>query len=263
MSDPFADPDLIACAQIVEKGDPDRFAAAMAAPVQARVVLFPIYAFNVEVARAPWVTQEPLIAQMRLQWWTDVLEEIACGGPVRRHEVATPLAGVIDAEAAKRLQTLVAARHLDIERAPFEDDAALGTYLQDTAGSLAAVAAQTLGASAEGAVIPWAKATGLVRYLQAVPELEARGKLPLPDGRAEAVQSLARSALRDLSGLGAAVSLRGLRKRLGTGPDAAVIEFWQTKALLTQIAKEPARVAEGRVGLSDFARRWRLLAAAL
>ena len=35
----------------------------MAAPVAARRVLFPLYAFNVEVARAPWVTQEAMIAE--------------------------------------------------------------------------------------------------------------------------------------------------------------------------------------------------------
>ena len=53
---PFSD-DMNACAQIVEKGDPARFRTVMAAPVEARLKLFPLYAFNVEVARAPYVTQ--------------------------------------------------------------------------------------------------------------------------------------------------------------------------------------------------------------
>ena len=48
----------------------------MAAPLAARQILFPLYAFNVEVARAPWVASEPMIGEMRLQWWRDVLEEI-------------------------------------------------------------------------------------------------------------------------------------------------------------------------------------------
>ena len=92
------DADMTACAALVEKADPDRFAAVMAGPLAARLVLFPIYAFNVEVARAPWVTQEPMIAEMRLQWWRDALEEIAEGRAVRRHRVAAaglhPHAGV-------------------------------------------------------------------------------------------------------------------------------------------------------------------------
>ena len=76
------DDDLTACAAIVERADPLRFRATMAAPVKARRVLFPLYAFNIEVARAPWVTQEAMIAEMRLQWWRDVCEEIGQGGPV-------------------------------------------------------------------------------------------------------------------------------------------------------------------------------------
>ncbi len=65
---------LAACAALVERGDPDRFLAVMAAPAWARARLFPLYAFNLEVARAPWVTEEPMIAEMRLQWWRDVVE---------------------------------------------------------------------------------------------------------------------------------------------------------------------------------------------
>ena len=74
------DADLNACAAMVERADPWRFRAAMAAPVETRKLLFPLYAFNVEVARAPWVTQETMIAEMRLQWWRDALEEVAKGG---------------------------------------------------------------------------------------------------------------------------------------------------------------------------------------
>ena len=43
---------LDACARLVERGDPDRFRVAMAAPPSAREALFPLYAFNLEVARA-------------------------------------------------------------------------------------------------------------------------------------------------------------------------------------------------------------------
>ena len=42
---------LNACAELVRQGDPDRFLATMAAPPEARAKLFPLYAFNLEVAR--------------------------------------------------------------------------------------------------------------------------------------------------------------------------------------------------------------------
>ena len=98
--------DVNACAAIVQRGDPDRFMATMAAPVAARRVLFPLYAFNVEVARAPWVTEESMIAEMRLQWWRDAVEEVAKGGVVRRHEVVTPLAEVLAPEHATSHRSL-------------------------------------------------------------------------------------------------------------------------------------------------------------
>ncbi|MGR3292111.1 MAG: squalene/phytoene synthase family protein, partial [Paracoccaceae bacterium] len=61
------------CAEIVLNGDPDRFLATMAAPVAKRGALFAVYAFNVEVTRAAWASAEPMICEIRLQWWLDAL----------------------------------------------------------------------------------------------------------------------------------------------------------------------------------------------
>ena len=146
------DADLNACAALVERADPLRFRAAMAAPVAARRVLFPLYAFNVEVARAPWVTQEPMIAEMRLQWWRDVSEEIAEGRAVRRHEVATPLAQAITPQDAALLDELAAARRWDIYKDAFEDEAHFARYMDQTAGNLTWVAARSLGPADETTV---------------------------------------------------------------------------------------------------------------
>jgi phytoene/squalene synthetase len=251
--------DLHACAQIVERGDPDRFACAMAAPLSARVVLFPIYAFNVEVSRAPWLTQEPMIAQMRLQWWLDVLDEIEAGGFVRRHEVVTPLAQALAGMDLGHLRALVRARELDVERAPFADDASLRDYLDRTTGGLTMTALAALGApgSRLPEILPWSRAAALARYLQAVPELEARGRLPLPDGRPEAVARLAKAHLEDLR---ATPGLRRMRRSFGPA-GAALREFGQARALLRSVVRDPGGVAEGRLILSEFQRRWRLLTA--
>ncbi|PKP73045.1 MAG: phytoene synthase, partial [Alphaproteobacteria bacterium HGW-Alphaproteobacteria-6] len=45
---------LAACAEMVRAGDPDRFAATMAAAPAIRDRLWPLYAANLEIARAPW-----------------------------------------------------------------------------------------------------------------------------------------------------------------------------------------------------------------
>jgi phytoene/squalene synthetase len=247
------DADTQACAALTERGDPDRFAATMALPVALRGRLFPLWAFNIEVARAPWVTQEPLIAQMRLQWWHDALEEIAAGGFIRRHEVVTPLALWLTPEQARRLQDLVTARHSDIENTPFEEEAALTAYLDATAGNLHAVAAGILGAPDAEAAGRVARTIGLANWLRALPELEARGRRPLPDGRAETLARMARTGLDDLA------EQRGLSR----AARQALLAGFQARPLLRRVARHPGAVAQNRLHLSPLSRSLHLIAARL
>src|SRR5258708_38864649 len=71
------------CAQQVRRFDHDRYLGTMFArePVQAR--LFALYAFNVEIARVREIVSEPVIGQMRLQWWRDAITEFAAGAARR------------------------------------------------------------------------------------------------------------------------------------------------------------------------------------
>jgi phytoene/squalene synthetase len=242
-----------ACAELVQRGDPDRFLAVMAAPVPARAALFPIYAFNLEVARAPWMSAEPMIAEMRLQWWRDALDEIAQGGPVRRHEVAAPLAEVLDAEGAAVLDRLVEARRLDIGGAGFKDAAAFEGYLADTAGALMWAAARALGAEPgeEAGLRGLGWAQGLANWFRAIPALEAAGRQPLVDGRPQAVAALARQGLARI----------GPRPASRAGRIAA-LAAWQARAELGRAAKAPALVAEGRLEASPARKRAALMLAA-
>jgi len=246
---------LQACADIVAKGDPDRFLAAMAAPVAARRVLFPLYAFNVEVSRAPWVGSEPMIGEMRLQWWRDALEEIGSGQPVRKHEVTEPLADILDAKGAALLDAGVAARRWDLYKDPFEDEAHLQNYLMQTGGHLMWVAARALGASddVEELVRPYGRAAALARFLMAVPELEARGRIPLLDGTPNGIRALAITALDDM--LPTTTVCRALPKPARP----AIYEGWQAPAILGQAHWTPERVASGTLGLSAFRKRLSLL----
>ncbi|MFA8384326.1 MAG: squalene/phytoene synthase family protein [Pelagibaca sp.] len=247
------DADLIACAQLVERGDPDRFAATMAAPVEARKVLFPIYAFNVEVSRAPWLTQEAIIAEMRLQWWTDALEEIASGGLVRRHEVVTSLAHVLDAEAARQLQRVTQARLWDVYRDPFEDQAAFSNYIEDTSASLLLAASQALGGTMPKALTDLGYATGLAQFLRAVPELERQGRRPLVDGRPEAVRDLAAQGFDRL------VNSRQARATIPEAARPVTLAAWQAAPILRQAKSDPRRVADGTLGLAEAYKKLRLM----
>jgi 15-cis-phytoene synthase len=244
------DADLDACAAIVERGDPDRFLAVMAAPANARPALLTLYAFNLEIARAPWVTQEPLIARMRLQFWRDVVAE-AGDAPPRAHEVAAPLASLIVSRSIPRhlFERMIQAREMDLERAPFDSEAELWMYLEETSGILMSLSVRALGGNGDETARDVGTAQGLANYFLAVPALEAAGRAPLPDGRPLAVAALARVGLDRLGG-GAKVS----------GPArAALLAAWRARAILKQAVADPGAVSAGRLGESEFRRRGSLL----
>ncbi len=247
---------LQACAELLQKGDPDRFRAAMAAPPEARKVLFPLWAFNLEVARAPWLTEEPLIAEMRLQWWRDALDEIAAGGPVRRHEVATPLGTALGAEEAACLVDLIEARRLDIGGEPFPDLDALKRYIDRTAGHLTWAGMRALGTDprAEAPARDFAFGSGLARYFKAVPDLVARGRAPFPTGTdAPALVALAESGTERLNH-GAF-----LRHALGKVRFAPLLDGWMAGVTLRRAATDPARIETGALRSSPFRERLGLI----
>jgi 15-cis-phytoene synthase len=245
-----------ACAALVERGDPDRFVAVMAAPVHARAQLFPLYAWNLEVARAPWVTKEHLIAEMRLQWWRDVVEN-ASSGAARAHEVAGPLHRVIRdfGLPVDVMDRLIAARRHDIGAEPFATSQDLYTYIEDTSAGLMWLAARALGAvqAAEPAVRAYGWASGMANYLVAVPDLIARGREPLVDATAQGIRALAVQSLTRLS------EARTARKTVPRAVAPGLLAGWQAEALMRQAVACPQAVLDGQLVTSEFARRGRLL----
>lgn len=238
-----------ACAELVQRGDPDRFRAVMAAPVETRAQLFPLYAFNLEVARAPWVTQEPLIAEMRLQWWRDVVEN-ASSGAARAHEVAGPLHELIRdfGLPVEVLDRLIAARRWDIHREPHDGAKGVSDYLEDTGAGLMWLAARALGApdAAEAPVRAYGWATAAAMYIRAVPELKARGRQPLPEGFG--ARELAERGLERLA------EARAARKVVPKEVSPALLAGWQAEGILHQVlAGRPSP------DLPEARKRWLLL----
>lgn len=221
----------------------------MAAPPAARARLFPLYAFNLELARAPWVTQEPLIAEMRLQWWRDVVKN-AASGAAPAHEVAGPLHDLIRDHALPLdvLDAMVAARRWDIHRDPHAGKEALDAYLEDSGAGLMWLAARVLGApaAAEGVIRAYGWAAAAAAYLRAAPEIAARGRQPLPKGVSP--QDLARNGLSNLA----------VARAAGAGVPGSVVPAlyagWQTEALLRQVL-----AGSTAPQLSEFSRRRRLM----
>lgn len=247
-----------ACAALVAAADSDRFLATMSARPDQRLRLWPLYAFNLEIARAPWASKEPMIAEMRLQWWRDVIEASQGDGVAPAHEVAGPLVLLIREQSldARLLDEMVEARRWDIARDPFEDAADFSGHLNKTASHLMWLAASALGAPdrLEPQVRNMGWASGLANWFLAVPELEARGLRTMVDGRAEAVATLANNGLE---------CLRAARSVNFGAATPAVRAGWQARAILSQAAAQPMRVANGSLGTSEFRRRASLVARSL
>lgn len=237
-------------AQMVERGDPERFAATMAAPAPLRPMLWPLYAVNLEIARAPWASAEPMVAEMRLQWWVDALEAQAETGAEVPHALGPALVPL--RAQAGLLAGIAEARRWDCWRAPFDDEAALWAYLDATSGSLYWAAASAIGADAadEASVRDFGAAAGLASYLRAIPALEERGRVPLPDGRPEAVRALA------------AEGLARLHRARPARVKPALLPGWQARHILTLAQQDPARVAAGALEPSELRKRLSLMLAA-
>lgn len=190
---------LEACTEILRQQDPDRFGAVLVAAPEHRPALVTLYALNLEIARAPFQSAEPMLAEMRLQWWADRLAEMGRGNPPPLHDVLTPLWEAW-AEGAGELLPLAEARRRDCAREPLASTEAVVAYVDATAGALMWLAAHRLGAptAARGVVADHALGAGLAAWLRALPRLQKLG-LGLDGARVEDVRRLteiARESLR-------------------------------------------------------------------
>ena len=142
-SDPDPDGDLEGA---LSRTDPDRWLSSrFAAGEAARRALVAIYAFDNELGRAPRAASTPIVAEMRLAWWREALEEIRSGVPVRRHPVALALnaaAGEHHLDPAQ-LETLIDARLRELDPRPMTLEEAL-EWAEGTGGTCARLAAAVL-----------------------------------------------------------------------------------------------------------------------
>lgn len=173
------------CAQRVRETDIDRFFTALFAPAERRESLFALYAFNSEVARVAEAITEPMIGQIRQQWWRDRIDEIYCGAPPKGAEVAQALGRAVHAHGLSRalLDALIDAREHDLTAASPATVGDFTAYAEATSGGLNRLALQVLGVEEEAAQtaakhvgIAWAFAG----HLRAVAFHARHGKVFLP-----------------------------------------------------------------------------------
>jgi len=206
--------DLSYCGEQVRRYDPDRFLTALYAPPARRDALLTLYAFNLEIAKIRESVSEPMLGEIRLQWWREAVEEAYGGGPVRQHAIAESLAAVIRAERLSRgpIDRMIDARALDLGDEPPETLPALLRYAEATSSTLMRLALEVLGVTANDAANKAAEHTGiawaLVGLIRAMPHHLRQGRVYLPRDL-EAEFRVDRRTIRELkpdAGLAAAVA---------------------------------------------------------
>ncbi len=141
------------CLDEVRRHDHDRYLTALFLPPDRRKAGLALYAFSLEIARTREIVSEPLLGQIRLQWWRETIEGLYAGAP-REHPVVEALEAAIQSHDLPRdkLDLLVDAREADLEDTPPRDLQALEAYARETSGGLSALVMGCLDGANDTAV---------------------------------------------------------------------------------------------------------------
>ena len=172
------------CADLVRTHDFVRYASTLFLPAVQRRALLSIYAFNVEISRVREQVSQPLPGEIRMQWWTDMLQGAGHGG-VAGNPVAAELRQTIGEFRLpiEPLLRLIEEHQFDLYNDPMPSMAALEGYATDTASALFSLAAQIV-AQPSAAIDHLARhgglAQGIAQVLTALPHDAARRQLFVP-----------------------------------------------------------------------------------
>ncbi|MDG1994929.1 MAG: phytoene/squalene synthase family protein [Emcibacteraceae bacterium] len=222
------------CAAQVKAHDYDRFLITLFAPSEAREDLFALYAFNHEVAKIREAVSEPMLGEIRLQWWREAIEGIYAGEP-RNHEVVLPLEQAVKRSnvSASSFMKIIDARTADI----YDENPATLTdfenYLGATSGNLTRLAAEMLGERDEHVLsmaydlgLVW----GLIGTVRAIRYHISLRKLSLP----QELMDEFNVTQKDVYSMEENLNLNGLIKALCTS----------AHGYLEQIAKDKSKLSK-------------------
>ncbi|MEK7245510.1 MAG: squalene/phytoene synthase family protein, partial [Pseudomonadota bacterium] len=158
--------DTAYCAALARAEDRDRFLAAQFASPPARARLLALLALNAEIARVPRAAREPLLAEMRLQWWYEAVVAVLAGKPPPRQPALAAFARAAAGAGlvAEPFERLIVAHARDLTANPLRDAADAESHAEALSGTLAHAALALLGVTDEAACRA-ARAAGIAHAL--------------------------------------------------------------------------------------------------
>ena len=182
----------------VRRVDPDRWLSTrLIADPAARTEVLALYALDDELAKIAPAVSQPMLGEIRLQWWREALARAAQGGAAE-HPVVEALAPALAAGrlALGPLDALIDAHARELDPQPFADEASLLAWIDARSGAVMASAAGLLDAAARPAhVLHAARAWGWRETPRLAAAWEARGGALHPSGVATDAASRVRAAL--------------------------------------------------------------------
>ncbi len=277
----FASAGYAYCDALLRRDDPDRWLACLFLPAELRPHVQALYAFSLEIARVRRMVSEPMLGEIRFQWWREVLAGERAS-EAEAHPVAAALTDTVtrcDLPTAPLL-ALIDARLFDLYDEPMPSMDMLEAYAEATSARLFQSAVMVLDRNADAELAEAAAHAGIAYavtgLLRALPWHAVTGQVYVPKDLLdrhgaviEAVQAgIASPALR-----GALTELRALARRHldkfaalpaahASGASAAFLPASLCQAYLRQMDKHSYEPFETVVRLPQWRRQWRLWRAA-
>jgi 15-cis-phytoene synthase len=273
---------------IVRAYDYDRYISALLAPAARRADLMLLYAFDAELARIPATVSEPMLGEIRLQWWRDALAPLLTDAGRTTPSLARtghPLADeFVELARARKLpggliHGLIDARSTDLSDTPLRDEGELLSHLAKTDGAILTLAARLLTTTPppdlDRVTVSAGRAIGLVRLARRLasghPHAETLVPLtvwplderhthaddPTADARFAAAR---RKAMQDLAALAqdAALSARAELSRLPPELRPAFLPLALVPRYVTHMRRVSEAPALERHDINPLVRLWTL-----
>ncbi len=168
--------------------DFDRYLCTLFAKTSVRESLFSLILFNSEIAKVRWVVSDPILGNIRLQWWRDAIEGIY-NNNVLAHDIVGSLHSALKKHKYNKVyfDRLIDGRTKDFESVRMQSIADLVHYAEETSAPLLYLFLETIlqtGERRDSAIFSYTREVGiswaLTGLIRAWPHHYSKGHVMLP-----------------------------------------------------------------------------------
>ncbi|MCJ8309388.1 MAG: phytoene/squalene synthase family protein [Rhizobiaceae bacterium] len=272
----IAPDDFAHCLELLKSGAPDFYFADLLLPEQHKAAIIALHAFHVEVTNICLAGGEPMAGQVRLQWWSEVIQGIRAD-EASGHPVARALMQVIAEHnlPVSSFEAKLEAHIFDLYNDPMGNRSDFEAYCGETRSCLFQWASLVAGLPPERALADASGhsgvATGIVSVLENMARYHGNGQVFVPSDllaatglsretflvQPEAAHEAAITGLVDL-GFEHEAKARQALQHLPQEARALFKPLALVPVYLKRVQRDPMAVFKPRPPLSQIRRQWAL-----